>query len=381
MYLMRKLVATANRFESDLGKLNDQRLAMISEMVQGVMSVKLFGWGSRFISIISDKRKEQIKLLWHRAKLWCWLNLWTMGSLPIINFITFLLYALGHGMDAEIVFTSISVFMVIQETANWLPALVADSVSVYTSIKRISRYLEESEVQPLENRVTLDASCSSEGIGFQHATLSWDKPSAVSNTFCLKDIDVQFPLGKLSLIGGSTGSGKTSMLSALIGEMHLVSGFVMVPTALTKDSSEYGVFAGLGVTEIAYVAQEPWLCNTTVRDNILFGEPFDRARYERVLSACMLIPDLTIFPAGDMTEIGERGITLSGGQKQRVALARAIYSSKSILLIDDCLSAVDVHTGKHILRQCLLDTKGLMEGRTCILVTHHMAMCLPHSDF
>ncbi|KAJ1815706.1 hypothetical protein LPJ75_002277 [Coemansia sp. RSA 2598] len=303
-----------------------------------------------------------------------------MGSLPIINFISFLLYALGHNMDAATVFTSISVFMIIQETTNWLPSLVADSVSVYTSIKRISNYLQESEVQPLEDRVMPNAPCDPESVGFQHATLAWE-PSAIDSVFCLRDIDVQFPLGKLSLIGGATGSGKTSMLSALIGEMHLVSGYVQVPIALARNGSEYGASAGRSVANVAYVAQEPWLCNATIRDNILFGEPFDQPRYEKVLSACMLIPDLTIFPAGDMTEIGERGITLSGGQKQRVALARAVYSSKSILLIDDCLSAVDVHTSRHILRQCLLDTSGLMKARTCILVTHHMAMCLPHSDF
>ncbi|KAJ1883449.1 hypothetical protein LPJ57_000108 [Coemansia sp. RSA 486] len=380
MYLMRKLVSTVNRFEADLGRLNDQRLAMISEMMHGIMSVKLFGWGSRFISIIGEKRKEQLELLWRRAKVWCWLNLWTASSLPVINFIAFLLYAVGHDIDAATVFTSISVFMIIQETVNWLPSLVADSVSFFTSVKRISCYLEECEVQPLAERIVPNTPCDNEDIGFQHATLAWE-PSAIASAFCLNDIDVKFPRGKLSLIGGATGSGKSSMLSALIGEMHLVNGHILVPTSFTKDSPEYGASAGYNIANTAYVAQEPWLCNATIRDNILMGEPLNQARYEKVLGACMLIPDLAVFSASDMTEIGERGITLSGGQKQRVALARAVYSSKAILLIDDCLSAVDVHTSKHILRQCLLDTAGLMQGRTCILVTHHMAMCLPHCGF
>ncbi|KAJ1955587.1 hypothetical protein GGI12_005525, partial [Dipsacomyces acuminosporus] len=126
---------------------------------------------------------------------------------------------------------------------------------------------------------------------------------------------------------------------------------------------------------------EAWLRNATIRDNILFGEPYIQERYEEVLRVCALKPDFRIFKAGDMTEVGERGITLSGGQKQRVALARAVYSSRRILLIDDCLSAVDAHTGKHILHSCLLGQTDLMRGRTRILVTHHTAACLPYSDY
>ncbi|KAJ2848887.1 hypothetical protein GGI22_005644, partial [Coemansia erecta] len=138
---------------------------------------------------------------------------------------------------------------------------------------------------------------------------------------------------------------------------------------------------GLGIRDIAYVAQESWLRNATIRENILFGEAYNRERYEEVLRVCALKPDLRILIAGDMTEIGERGVTLSGGQKQRVALARAVYSSRRILLIDDCLSAVDAHTAKHILMECLLSKTRLMQGRTRVLVTHHVEMCLPYAQY
>ncbi|KAJ2395626.1 hypothetical protein GGI05_001498 [Coemansia sp. RSA 2603] len=367
--------------ESELGLLNDQRLEVIGELVQGIMPIKLFGWGSRFIDIVGEKRAKQLLLLWRRAKVWCWINLWTMGSLPIISFVSFILYSIGHDLEASTVFAAISVFKIIQRPVDIIALVVADSVSIFVSFKRISAYLKQVEIQPLEERVHMDSSDGSNVVGFKDATLSWET-SPRSGRFVLKNLDVNFPKGKLTIVGGPTGCGKSSMLSALVGEMQLTSGRIFVPTtALTDESAHLGSFSRLSLTEIAYVAQEPWLCNATIRDNILFGEPYDSSRYAKVLYACALVPDLLVLPAGDMSEIGERGITLSGGQKQRVALARAVYSSSIVLLIDDCLSAVDSHTAKHILHKCLLNSDDLMRNRTRILITHHMSMCLPYCDF
>ncbi|KAJ1899647.1 hypothetical protein LPJ81_004100 [Coemansia sp. IMI 209127] len=172
--------------------------------------------------------------------------------------------------------------------------------------------------------------------------------------------------------------------------MRLVRGRVLLPTidlnTLAGSNSRYRDVIelsneGLAIRDIAYVAQEAWLRNATIRENILFGEVYNSERYEEVLRVCALKPDLRILVAGDMTEIGERGVTLSGGQKQRVALARAVYSSCRILLIDDCLSAVDAHTAKHILMECLLSKTRLMRGRTRVLVTYHVTMCLPYAQY
>ncbi|KAJ2619936.1 hypothetical protein GGI26_005432 [Coemansia sp. RSA 1358] len=221
------------------------------------------------------------------------------------------------------------------------------------------------------------------------STIAFDK-QVNGDAFSLKNIDVQFPIGGLSIVAGSTGSGKSSLLLAFIGEMTLTRGRVLLPTVdsriLAANDRKYRDVIelsneGLAISDIAYVAQEPWLRNATIRENILFGEPYNRDRYEAVLHACALKPDLRILKAGDMSEIGERGVTLSGGQKQRVALARAVYSNRRILLIDDCLSAVDAHTGKHILMECLLNKTSLMQGRTCVLVTHHVSMCLPFAHY
>ncbi|KAJ1902584.1 hypothetical protein LPJ81_003527, partial [Coemansia sp. IMI 209127] len=244
---------------------------------------------------------------------------------------------------------------------------------------------ESTEVTPLlvgtsQAQTTLSVRSSATQISDQHDV----------SRFSLKGIDVKFPLGGLSIIAGPTGSGKSSLLSALVGEMTLVRGHVLLPTidpnTLADDNDKYRDVIelsneGLAIRDIAYVAQESWLRNATIRENILFGEAYNKERYEEVLRVCALKPDLRILVAGDMTEIGERGVTLSGGQKQRVSLARAVYSSRRILLIDDCLSAVDAHTAKHILMECLLSKTKLMQGRTRVLVTHHVTMCLPYAQY
>uniref|UniRef100_A0A671RDJ2 Multidrug resistance-associated protein 9-like n=1 Tax=Sinocyclocheilus anshuiensis TaxID=1608454 RepID=A0A671RDJ2_9TELE len=156
-----------------------------------------------------------------------------------------------------------------------------------------------------------------------------------------------------SLLGGcgNVGSGKTSLISSILEQMHLLSGSVSANGTL------------------AYVSQQAWIFHGTVRDNILMGEPFDQTRYARVIHACSLKPDLEILPYGDQTEIGERGINLSGGQKQRVSLARAVYSNRDIFLLDDPLSAVDAHVGKHIFEECI---KKELKGKSVILVTHQL---------
>ena len=172
-----------------------------------------------------------------------------------------------------------------------------------------------------------------------------------------RDINVIFSKGELNLIVGPIGSGKSSLLLALLGEMRVVSGEFFLP--------RHG--------GVAYVSQTAWLQNATIRDNILFGKDFDEERYWKVIDACALRVDLEKFEAGDRTEVGEKGITLSGGQKQRVALARAVYSSAQTVLLDDVLSALDVHVCKSIYEKCI--TGELLQGRTVILVTHRVNMC------
>ncbi|KAJ2086834.1 hypothetical protein IW138_005401 [Coemansia sp. RSA 986] len=426
--------------------MSDKRISMITEVLQGIKAVKLFGWESRFMKNIAEQHDKQLKYSW---VIFAWTVVLNVAAdlMPVFVLVLILyMYTIvfGNKLTAEIAFTSLSVFNMVYQELVRIKVYFTSFAYLFVSIDRINTYLGSSHIQDLEERV---ASNTENMLGFECADLEWMSPeeknndNAESNTassganntttrvnspateqtplisgessstpvsltanvsstslaklddvspFSLKGIDVQFPLGGFSIVAGPTGSGKSSLLSALIGEMTLTRGSIMVPTLDSKiasaGESKYKDIVdianeGLALHDIAYVAQEPWLRNATIRENILFGETYEKERYEEVLRVCALKPDLRILPAGDETEIGERGVTLSGGQKQRLTLARAVYSRHRILLIDDCLSAVDAHTGRHILMECLLSRTKLMQGRTRVLITHHVPMCLPYADF
>jgi ABC-type cobalamin/Fe3+-siderophores transport system ATPase subunit len=209
----------------------------------------------------------------------------------------------------------------------------------------------------------------------------------------VRDLNIEFPVGELSVISGPTGSGKTSLLMALLGEMTPLKGDAYLPGARNKEDSEILPGSEL-IDSVAYCAQSAWLLNDTIRNNILFSEKYDEKRYNAVVKACALSRDLDILEHGDETEIGEKGITLSGkfpsvivlrqanevlgGQKQRVSLARALYSKARHLILDDCLSAVDSHTAKWIFQYAL--SGSLVEDRTRLLVTHNVSLCLPSAS-
>lgn len=176
----------------------------------------------------------------------------------------------------------------------------------------------------------------------------------------LKDININIKKGTLTAVVGTVGSGKSSLISAFLGEMDKLSGKV----------NNYG--------SVAYVSQQAWIQNATLKDNILFGQPLNTELYEKVIEACALKPDLEILPGGDMTEIGEKGINLSGGQKQRVSLARAVYANADIYFLDDPLSAVDSHVGKHIFDK-VIGPKGILKNKTKLLVTHGITY-LPQTE-
>lgn len=188
----------------------------------------------------------------------------------------------------------------------------------------------------------------------ENGTFSWGEDPV------LKNINLRLKKSTLTAIVGPVGSGKSSLISAFLGEMERRSGRVNT------------------VGKIAYVSQQAWIQNATLQDNILFGKPLNLAFYNKVVEACALKPDFDMLPAGDQTEIGEKGINLSGGQKQRVSVARAVYAEADIYFLDDPLSAVDSHVGKHIFEK-VIGPHGLLKGRTRVLVTHGITY-LPQTD-
>jgi len=198
--------------------------------------------------------------------------------------------------------------------------------------------LEEMDLTQVENE-----EIPGEALSFKNASFTWTNEPKGEIT--LKDLDFKVPTGKLIAIVGRVGCGKSSLLSSILGEMNKVSGRVNVNGSLS------------------YIPQQSWIQNASVRDNILFGKKYDQDVYNRTVSSCALAPDLNILPAGDQTEIGEKGINLSGGQKQRISLSRAVYSESDIFLLDDPLSAVDAHVGKQIF-DLVIGPAGVLKDKT-----------------
>ncbi|XP_054157502.1 ABC transporter C family member 3-like [Oppia nitens] len=199
-------------------------------------------------------------------------------------------------------------------------------------------------------------------VSIDNGDFSWDKTTD-NTSFSLKHINLKISDGMFVAIIGNVGSGKSSLLSALLGEMEIMSGNVNIRKG----------------ARIAYVSQQAWIQNMTLKNNILFGKKFKPKLYEKVLHDCALIKDLQLFPGGDETEIGENGVNLSGGQKQRVNLARAVYSGSDIYIMDDPLSAVDSHVGQHIMTNIFDSKSGILRNKTRILVTNQLFV-LPNVD-
>ncbi|XP_070555573.1 ATP-binding cassette sub-family C member 9-like [Ptychodera flava] len=199
-------------------------------------------------------------------------------------------------------------------------------------------------------------------IKITNGEFSWDIDPASKPS--LTDVNIDVPSGKLTMITGGVGGGKSSLISALLGEMVTKSGKVQ----LIKNP-----------LSVSYGAQKAWLQNDTLRENILFGKPFNNDRYAAIIKACALQPDIDILPAGDTTEIGEKGINLSGGQKQRVSVARAMYADSEIVILDDPLSALDVHVGHQLFHEGVMNLL-IGSNRTVVMVTHHLQY-LQYADY
>ncbi|KAJ7367306.1 hypothetical protein DFH08DRAFT_910161 [Mycena albidolilacea] len=347
-YVLAKFVHSAQK---ERLKHTDERVQSVSEAVNALRMVKLFGWEEKMKAKIEDKRDGELR--WIRKR----------RILDLANGTVKCTLIMGQPLTASKVFSTMTVFDLLRDNIGQL-----DRVNDFLKNTELLDAFDEKETPAL---FAADPS-SDERIGFRNATFSWSKvPDGSlmrSRQFQLKINDeVIFQRGRINLVVGPTGSGKTSLLMALLGEMHFI------PSSL---NSWYNLPRSSGV---AYAAQESWVLNETIRTNIVFDTPFDEERYKKVLYQCALEPDLALFQAGDQTEVGEKGLTLSGGQKARLTLARAVYSKASILLLDDVLAALDVHTAQWIIAKCL--SGDLIENRTVILVTHNVALARPIADF
>jgi ABC-type multidrug transport system fused ATPase/permease subunit len=363
--------------QDHLMKVRDEKMEVVTEALQGIRQIKFSALEPEWEAKISTVRERELSAVWSvfmndTMLLGCWVT-----SPILLSAISLAVYAAINGSLApSVAFVSLGVFKSLEMTLSVVPELTTDLLDAWVSINRIEQYLNSPEVEKISK--------DSDEVAFDNASIAWpaDEEIDEADRFVLRNINVTFPKGELSVISGKTGTGKSLMLAAILGEVDVLGGTLYVPRAPPL-SERHDDKANKGnwiiPKAIAYVAQIPWIENASIKDNILFGLPYDEERYNTTVEVCALKKDLEMLNDGENTEIGANGINLSGGQKWRVTLARAVYSRAGILVLDDIFSAVDAHVGRHIFEKCL--NGELAAGRTRILVTHHVALCEPKTKF
>ncbi|XP_023349637.1 canalicular multispecific organic anion transporter 2 isoform X2 [Eurytemora carolleeae] len=351
-YIGRKM----NHYQKLQMKKKDQRTKFLDETLNGIKVLKLYAWESSFkqkLLRIRDSEVQSLKKVAFFDAITNFLFICTPFLVAISSFTVYVLVDENNILDPQTAFVALTYFNLLRQPLSKIPMLILLIVQCNVSTKRINKFMNNEELDPLN--VTHDE-------GFDHpvfaeqADFTWDDESKPN----LKGISMRVEEGSLVAVVGQVGSGKSSLLSAMLGEMKRVRGAMNLKG------------------KVAYAAQQAWIQNSTLQDNITFGKRFNKDLYDRVIESCALKQDLEMLPGGDQTEIGEKGINLSGGQKQRVSIARSVYSNGSLYLLDDPLSAVDAHVGKHIFKK-VIGPKGLLKNKTRVLVTHGVSF-LPVVD-
>lgn len=382
-----------------INKITDQRVSLTQEILQAVRFVKYFGWEMAFLERLRSIRDREIYAIQILLAIRNAINAVSM-SMPIFaSMLAFITYSLtDNTLEPAKVFSSLALFNSLRMPLNLLPLVIGQVVDAWSSLKRIQDFLL-CEEQPEEAVWDMEAK---NAVEINNASFAWErtvtqeaeevkgKPAAKPTTkakkskktavddsnpspsdassgaltpdststsapapepFKLHDLDIKLGRNELVAVIGGVGSGKSSLLAALAGDMRKTSGDVV-----------------FGATR-AFCPQYAWIQNASVRENIVFGKEMAQGWYNKVIDACALRPDLEMLPSGDGTEIGERGITVSGGQKQRINIARAIYFDADIVIMDDPLSAVDAHVGRHIFDNAIC---GLLKDKCRVLATHQL---------
>ncbi|KAF2647780.1 ABC multidrug transporter-like protein [Lophiostoma macrostomum CBS 122681] len=397
MPLLGRAVRSLFRRRMAINKVTDQRVSLTQEILQAVRFVKYFGWETSFLERVQAIRKKEI----HAVQILLAIRngILAVGmSMPVFaSMLSFITYSLtDHGLNPAPIFSSLALFNSLRLPLNFLPLVIGQIIDANASVKRIQEFLMAEEASE-------DAEWdynANDAVVLKEADFTWERhttqekddekgngppktkkekkadkkekrasvqsghrdsitsppgtaeaPAEEELPFEIKQLNLAIGRKELLAVIGGVGSGKSSLLAALAGDMRKTHG------AVTIGASR------------AFCPQYAWIQNASVRENIIFGKPFKKSWYDKVIDACALRPDLEMLPNGDMTEIGERGITVSGGQKQRMNIARAIYFDADIVLMDDPLSAVDAHVGRHIMDNAIC---GLLQDKCRILATHQL---------
>ncbi|KAL7748648.1 hypothetical protein RI367_006059 [Sorochytrium milnesiophthora] len=357
------------RFRKEMMRHSDARVRLVGEVVSAMKLIKLYASESYFVRRLMQHRQREQSAL---KKIW-YLNAGIIagtGSISsLMTLVSFAVYVAIAPADAPLnydrVFVSLGYFAIIRQPLDYVQYMTDKITTALVAYKRIVAYMDLEEVDITAVDRDYQDSLSGTAISICGGSFAWtrggdkaDEPAPASETdqgeirpFALANIDLAVARGTRTAVVGRVGDGKSSLLHAILGEMIKTGGEVHVRGT------------------VAYVAQQAWLFNGSLRDNIVFGSKYNEKRYQRVLHACSLLPDLRILPDGDQTAIGDKGVNLSGGQKARVSLARAVYADADIYLLDDCLSAVDAHVDQHIFAH-VLGSQGLLADKTVFMATH-----------
>ncbi|WCJ26430.1 ABC transporter C family member 10 [Euphorbia peplus] len=351
------LVKAQLKYQRKLMQKQDERLKVITEALANMKVLKLYAWQKHFKNLIDGLREEELhcisKLLLQKAY-----NLVLFWSCPVlIPAITFwACHFLKISLSASSAFTFLATLRIAQESVRLIPEVLESFIEAKVSLDRIRKFLEEPELH--KRNFLLDSSSKelNESIFIQSNEIFWNVNPSTKPT--LTNINLVVRKGKNVAVCGEVGSGKSTLLAAVLGEVPKINGTVRV----------HG--------KIAYVPQVAWIQSGTIQENILFGSELDQVRYQEVIERCSLVKDLEMFPFGDVTQIGEKGVNLSGGQKQRIQLARALYQDADVYLLDDPFSAVDAHTATFLFNEYVITA---LSGKTVLLITHQVDF-LPASD-
>ncbi|KAB8215049.1 P-loop containing nucleoside triphosphate hydrolase protein [Aspergillus novoparasiticus] len=354
-----------------LAMARDKKTKAITEAMHSLRQIKFSASETQWEERIGSFRLEELGHLRLCSNASTIRSVWSVASPFIIAATAVCTYAYIKGsMSPSIIFPMVELLPHLQGTLGFLPVVFHDYFSARSNARRMEDFLR----RPEQERVLKPS--PSGCVSFRNASVAWPseelqseanegEKDTSSHEFALRDINLDFPAGKLSVIYGKTGSGKSLLLAAIIGEVDLLTGHVEAPSIADGQP-------------VAFVSQTPWLLNATIKENILFGSPLDEERYKDVLKACALYPDLAALPDGDETQIGLRGVKLSGGQRARVAFGRALYSSAQTMVLDDIFSALDSHVSREIFNAL---TGKLCKGRMRILATHRLSLCLSEARY
>lgn len=323
-------------FRLKTAERTDKRVEFMYSIINGIQVIKMFGWEKAFERAVNAIRKYEVKAIakgyYVRATL---LSFEVLSSFAV--FVTLVVYVyMGNSITAEKAFVTIAYFNYVNRTLVYFwPMAIASVADGWISLKRVEAFL----TQPADDRRTVSSDQGSEKqylkprILLTNASAHWNKDGDDKNG--IVSVNLEIAEHELNVVVGQVGCGKTTLLEVILRELSLSEGSLLVNGT------------------VSYAAQEAWIFGGSVKNNIIFTETCDVKRYQEVIHACALERDMKQLPHGDETIVGERGISLSGGQKARINLARAVYKKADIYLLDDILSAVDAHVGKHIFETCI----------------------------